>query len=310
MDNISYSKASKAHKRIDKIEETYVTRVNGESGDVLIDKKSVGLDKVKNEEQATKQDLETHTSDEDIHISSSERNDWNNKEDSENKGKAGGYASLDDNTKIPKTQIPEITKEDVGLDKVKNEEQATKSEFNEHVDNKTTHITSSERSEWNNKEDSSNKGESGGYASLDGNGKIPLKQLPDVSKSQTFVVKDTEERESIIGALEGDRAYETETGNSYIYYSDGWGVVAKADWENVNIDYENVVNKPSIPKKLSDLSNDEDFVNKSYVDEEVEELQQKVENARKDNTQELQIEVRDSDPTAPEIGRIWFRSDL
>lgn len=285
MDITSYSKASKAHKRIDKIEETY-------------------------EEQATKLEFNEHVENKTAHITSSERSAWNDKEDASNKGEPKGYASLDDNAKIPKTQIPSISNEDIGLDKVKNEEQATKSEFNEHIENKTSHITSSERSEWNNKEDSSNKGESGGYASLDGNGKIPLKQLPDVSKSRTFVVKNSEERELITEALEGDRAYETETGDSYIYYSEGWGVVARADWENVNIDYENVVNKPSIPKKLSDLSNDEDFVNKIYVDEEVEELQQKVDSARKDNTQELQIEVRDSDPTDPEIGRIWFRRDL
>jgi len=63
---------------------------------------------------------------------------------------------------------------------------------------------------------------------VDGNDKIKLSKLPDAAKSQTFVVLSTDERP--VGVLEGDKLYETDTGDSYIYDGTDWVILAEADW--------------------------------------------------------------------------------
>lgn len=109
-------------------------------------------------------------------------------------------------------------------------------------------------------ENSNNKGKAGGYASLDSNSKIPVSQLPDLAKSQTFVVLDSIARNSINGMIQGDKVYETSTGDSYIYDGKAWQPLARADWENVNLQWNNIVNKPS-----SDIENIDDAVNKKHL---------------------------------------------
>lgn len=121
-------------------------------------------------------------------------------------------------------------------------------------------VSDSEKSTWNNKEDKANKGKANGYASLDSNGKVPLSQLPDASKSQTFVVTNEAERNNLTGMLSGDKAYEISTGNSYIYDGSTWRVLARADWENVNLDWGNIKNAPA-----SSQSNIDDAVNKRHT---------------------------------------------
>lgn len=129
-------------------------------------------------------------------------------------------------------------------------------------------VSDSEKTSWNNKEDKSNKGQPNGYAGLDANGKVPLSQLPDASKSQTYVVSDSTERNAITGMLEGDKAFETSTGDSYIYDGSDWQVLAQADWENVNLDWNNIINAPSSsPSNIDDAVNiRHEHINKSILD--------------------------------------------
>ena len=129
-------------------------------------------------------------------------------------------------------------------------------------------VSDSEKTSWNNKEDKSNKGQPNGYAGLDANGKVPLSQLPDASKSQTYVVSDSTERNAITGMLEGDKAFETSTGDSYIYDGSVWRVLAQADWENVNLDWNNITNAPSSsPSNIDDAVNiRHGHINKSTLD--------------------------------------------
>ena len=129
-------------------------------------------------------------------------------------------------------------------------------------------VSDSEKTSWNNKEDKSNKGKPNGYAGLDANGKVPLSQLPDASKSQTYVVSDSTERNAITGMLEGDKAFETSTGDSYIYDGSDWRVLAQADWENVNLDWNNIINAPSSsPSNIDDAVNiRHKHINKSILD--------------------------------------------
>lgn len=129
-------------------------------------------------------------------------------------------------------------------------------------------VSDSEKTSWNNKEDKSNKGQADGYASLDANAKVPLSQLPDASKSQTYVVSDSTERNAITGMLEGDKAFETSTGDSYIYDGFDWQVLAQADWENVNLDWNNITNAPSSSQSSIDDAVDirHEHINKSTLD--------------------------------------------
>lgn len=98
---------------------------------------------------------------------------------------------------------------------------------------------------WNAKEDAINKGKPGGYASLDTNAKIPLSQIPDAARQQTYIVANSAEREALTGLLTGDKCYETESGDSYIYDGTQWLVFVDADWINVEISWEQIVDIPS-----------------------------------------------------------------
>ena len=105
-----------------------------------------------------------------------------------------------------------------------------------------------------------NKGVANGYASLDGNGKVPLSQVPDTLKQQTYVVLNKSERLALTNLISGDKAFERETGDSYIYDGTQWVILSDADWENVNLDWANIVNKPT-----SSVSNIDKAVTDSHT---------------------------------------------
>jgi hypothetical protein len=119
---------------------------------------------------------------------------------------------------------------------------------------------------------STEKGVINGVATLDSNSKIPLSQLPDSSKQQTYVVLDYIERNALTNLISGDKCYETSSGDSYIWDNTQWLLIADADWANVNLDWANVINKPLIPTKTSELTNDSSFAttqNVSDVDNKI-----------------------------------------
>ncbi len=93
-------------------------------------------------------------------------------------------------------------------------------------------------------ENSSNKGVANGYAPLDSNIKIPLSMLPDIAKQQTYVVGTIADRDNLTGLIMGEKCYITGTGDSYIWDSTKWVTLAKADWENVNLQWSNIIGKP------------------------------------------------------------------
>ena len=95
------------------------------------------------------------------------------------------------------------------------------------------------------KQSLSGKNASNGYAGLDTNTKIPLSLLPDTAKQATYVVLDSAERNALTGLIEGDKAFETSTGDSYIWDGSAWVLMADADWQNVNIDWANVIGTPT-----------------------------------------------------------------
>lgn len=93
------------------------------------------------------------------------------------------------------------------------------------------------------KEDKVNKGVANGYPDLDATGKIPLTQLPDITKGTTTVTTSVAVRPA--SPLTGDKVFETDTGDSYIYNGTTWTLMADADWANVNILWTNIVSPPA-----------------------------------------------------------------
>lgn len=89
-----------------------------------VTKSQIGLGNVSNVLQATKAEFDSHNDDGVRHISSVERATWNAKqsalgfiaENTANKGKASGYASLDTSGKVPIEQIPDnvVTQDELG----------------------------------------------------------------------------------------------------------------------------------------------------------------------------------------------------
>jgi hypothetical protein len=118
---------------------------------------------------------------------------FTNAQHKEEKGQPNGYASLDGNGKVPSSQLS-ITKDQVGLGNVDNVKQATKTEFDAHVNDDTKHITAAERNTWNSKLDASevvttpnpNK-----ILKLDANGKFPASAIPNLDWSKITTGKPT-----------------------------------------------------------------------------------------------------------------------
>ncbi|HLT41950.1 MAG TPA: hypothetical protein VKZ95_04530 [Sphingobacteriaceae bacterium] len=130
-------------------------------------------------------------------------------------------------------------------------------------------VSDDEKAGW---EQIANKGQAGGYAGLDSNGKVPLSQLPDESKNQVYVVETYAEMEAITGVLAGDKAYITDdgehTGDTYIYDGSDWVIMADADWANVSLDWANINGKPSsTPANIDDaVTKRHEHANKSVLD--------------------------------------------
>ena len=70
-------------------------------------------------------------------------------------------------------------------------------------------------------EDSANKDIAGGYASLDGSGKIPSSLLPALAISDTYVVADSTERDAL-SVETGDVAVQLDESKSYIFDGAIW----------------------------------------------------------------------------------------
>lgn len=118
-------------------------------------KEQVGLGNVENVQQASKVDFDSHTNDNDRHITATERTNWNAKETTtgaKNKAdtaeqKAKEYA---DKHIGDKNNPHEVTKEQIGLSNVENVRQADYYAFRQHDNNGERHTSKAEREKWNN----------------------------------------------------------------------------------------------------------------------------------------------------------------
>ncbi|MEH7724206.1 hypothetical protein [Bacillus velezensis] len=105
-----------------------------------VTKSQVGLSKVDNVQQAAKIDFDAHDADLDRHITKDERSYWNSS-DERSKSFLAEHASNQSNPH-------KVTAEQVGLGNVDNVKQATKSDFDNHLNDTNVHINKSDRDRW------------------------------------------------------------------------------------------------------------------------------------------------------------------
>ncbi|ATC49444.1 hypothetical protein CLI97_00107 [Bacillus velezensis] len=105
-----------------------------------VTKSQVGLSKVDNIQQASKVDFDAHDADQDRHITKDERSYWNS---SDERSKSFLAEHTNDQSNPHK-----VTAEQVGLGNVDNVKQATKSDFDNHLNDTNVHINKSDRDRW------------------------------------------------------------------------------------------------------------------------------------------------------------------
>ncbi|WP_102421753.1 pyocin knob domain-containing protein [Bacillus amyloliquefaciens] len=106
-----------------------------------VTKSQVGLSKVDNIQQAAKTDFDAHDADLDRHITKDERSYWNS---SDERSKSFLAEHTNDQSNPHK-----VTAEQVGLGNVDNVKQATKNDFDNHLNDTNVHINKSDRDKWN-----------------------------------------------------------------------------------------------------------------------------------------------------------------
>ncbi|OIK22688.1 hypothetical protein BKP66_03700 [Bacillus amyloliquefaciens] len=105
-----------------------------------VTKSQVGLSKVDNIQQAAKVDFDAHDADLDRHITKDERSYWNS---SDERTKSFLAEHTNDQSNPHK-----VTAEQVGLGNVDNVKQATKSDFDIHVNDTDIHVTKTDKDRW------------------------------------------------------------------------------------------------------------------------------------------------------------------
>ncbi|WP_277539471.1 hypothetical protein [Bacillus sp. 159] len=105
-----------------------------------VTKSQVGLSKVDNIQQAAKTDFDAHDADLDRHITKDERSYWNS---SDERSKSFLAEHTNDQSNPHK-----VTAEQVGLGNLDNVKQATKNDFDIHVNDTDIHVTKTDKDRW------------------------------------------------------------------------------------------------------------------------------------------------------------------
>ena len=117
------------------------------------------------------------------------------------------------------------------------------------------------------KVDKSEKGKADGVVPLNKNSKIALEYLPDLSKQQTHVIEAVEDMQKLENLLAGDKVFVVSSGDSYIWSGIDWKVLSKAEWENINLDWANIINNPLTSDDLVNIPKIPTKADKTDLDE-------------------------------------------
>ncbi|MCY9083722.1 BppU family phage baseplate upper protein [Bacillus inaquosorum] len=135
LDNVETKAGAQA--KADAVQANLDTHAGNKSNPHAVTKTQVGLGNVSNDKQATKTEFDLHVDDEIKHITNTERLNWN-----ASQGKVDSHVARTDNPHG-------VTKAQVGLDKVDNVQQASKTEFNTHNADSIRHVAQADKDKWN-----------------------------------------------------------------------------------------------------------------------------------------------------------------
>ncbi|MCY9015075.1 hypothetical protein [Bacillus inaquosorum] len=127
--------------------------LNDTSNPHKVTKNQVGLSNVTNNLQATKEEFDLHTEDMIRHVTNTERNTWNSKETTDGSQTKADKAlenakAYTDTHVLNKSNPHGVTKTQIGLDKVDNVKQASLTDFENHKNDTTLHVTQTEKDRW------------------------------------------------------------------------------------------------------------------------------------------------------------------
>lgn len=135
LDNVETKAGAQA--KADAVQANLDMHAGNKSNPHAVTKAQVGLSNVTNDKQATKTEFDRHANDETIHITATERLNWN-----ASQGEINTHASRTDNPHG-------VTKVQVGLDKVDNVQQASKIAFDTHNSDSVRHVVQADKDKWN-----------------------------------------------------------------------------------------------------------------------------------------------------------------
>ena len=194
--------------------------------------------------------LTAHTANTTVHVTAQDKTNWNNKSDF-----SGNYNDLTNKPTIPTvpTNVSDFTNDAGYITSDDISGKTNQSDFTAHTANTTVHVTASEKSTWNSKSDFS-----GNYNDLSNKPTIPTSasQLTNDSGYITSSALDDYTTTATTSAL--NNVVTAHTANTVIHVSAeqiaAWN--AKSDFSG---NYNDLSNKPTIPSKTSDLTNDSNF---------------------------------------------------
>ncbi|ASB93433.1 phage baseplate upper protein [Bacillus subtilis] len=186
LDNVE-TKAG-AQEKADAVQANLDTHTRNKSNPHGVTKSQIGLGNVDNVQQASKQDFDLHVSDATKHISTAERSNWNAKETT-----TGAQSKADTAERNAKTYTDQhinnknnphaVTKAQVGLDKVDNVQQASKTEFNTHNADSIRHVVQADKDKWNGAQLSKITADHGGVSIAANEGEDILQKIVDQGRS-------------------------------------------------------------------------------------------------------------------------------
>ncbi|MCY8493779.1 phage baseplate upper protein [Bacillus inaquosorum] len=135
LDNVETKAGAQA--KADAVQANLDTHATNKANPHAVTKTQVGLANVTNDKQATKTEFDLHVDDEIKHITNTERLNWN-----ATQGKVDSHVTRTDNPHG-------VTKAQVGLDKVDNVQQASKTAFDTHNADSIRHVVQADKDKWN-----------------------------------------------------------------------------------------------------------------------------------------------------------------
>ena len=198
--------------------------------------------------------LTAHTANTTVHVTAQDKTNWNNKSDF-----SGDYNDLSNKPTIPTvpTNVSDFTNDAGYITSDDISGKTNQSDFTAHTANTTAHVTASEKSTWNSKSDFS-----GNYNDLSNKPTIPTvpTNVSVFTNDAGYITSDD------ISGKTNQSDFTAHTANTTAHVT----AQDKTNWNNKSDfsgNYNDLSNKPTIPSKTSDLTNDSGYITSSALDD-------------------------------------------